>query len=68
MGNIGGGELMLILFIFVIPIVFLLIPFWQIFKRAGFPPALSLLMLVPMVNLAMIYFLAFAKWPSLKQN
>jgi hypothetical protein len=43
--------------------VILVIPFWKIFEKAGFPPALSLLMLVPIANLVAIYFVAFAPWP-----
>jgi len=39
-----------------------LIPMWQIFKKAGFAPALSLLMLLPLVNLIMLYVLAFSRW------
>lgn len=39
-------------------------PFWMIFKKAGFQPILSLLMLVPIVNLAMLYVVAFSKWQS----
>ena len=43
-------------------------PFWRIFTKAGFNGALSLLMLVPLVNLVMIFFLAFAEWPALKET
>jgi hypothetical protein len=39
-----------------------IVPFWTIFKKAGFAPALSLLMLVPLVNVIMLYVLAFAPW------
>lgn len=40
----------------------LIVPFWQIFKKAGFSPALSLLMILPLVNLVMLYVLAFSRW------
>jgi hypothetical protein len=43
------------------------IPFWKIFSKAGFPPALSLLMPIPGVNLVLLYILAFADWPSLRK-
>jgi hypothetical protein len=42
--------------------VLVLIPHWFIFKKAGFSPWLSLLMFVPLLNIFMLYFLAFAKW------
>ena len=39
-----------------------LIPFWQIFKKAGFTPALSLLMILPVVNVITLYVVAFSRW------
>jgi hypothetical protein len=69
MTSLGLSELFLILIvIFFFAIVFLLIPYWRIFKKAGFSPALSLLMLIPLINVALLYYLAFTEWPSLKQN
>jgi hypothetical protein len=41
-------------------VVFL--PYWQIFKKAGFSPWLSLLMVIPLVNLCALYYLGFARW------
>ena len=38
------------------------IPFWMIWKKAGFSPWLSLLMFVPLVSLIMLYVLAFSEW------
>jgi len=40
------------------------VPFWRICSRVGHPPALSLLVVVPLVNLFFIYWLAFGDWPS----
>jgi len=40
----------------------IIVPFWQIFKKAGFPPALSFLMVVPLVHFVMLYVLAFSQW------
>ncbi|WP_419804414.1 hypothetical protein [Terriglobus sp.] len=39
-----------------------IIPLWQIVKKAGFHPALSLLILVPVVNIVMLYVFAFSRW------
>lgn len=63
-GTPGPIELILII---VIGAVFV-VPFWKIFSKAGFPGALSLLMLVPLVNLIMIFVLAFAEWPALREK
>jgi hypothetical protein len=42
--------------------ILVVIPYWFIFKKAGFTPLLSLLMMVPLINFFMLYFLAFANW------
>ena len=59
----GFGPLMMI--IFAIAIV---VPFWLIFAKAGYSKWLSLLMVIPVVNLIALYFLAFSKWPSQKEE
>ena len=42
----------------------LIIPFWKIFGKAGFNPALSLLIVIPIANIVAVYYLAFSRWPS----
>jgi hypothetical protein len=49
-----------IMFLLVIPIA--IIPYWKIFGKAGFAPALSLLIIVPLANLIVLYYVAFAEW------
>jgi hypothetical protein len=39
-----------------------ILPYWQIFKKAGFCPWLSLLMLIPLVNLCALCYSGFARW------
>lgn len=46
---------------FVISIL-VLIPYWFIFKKAGFSPFLAILMLLPLINIFALYFLAFSRW------
>ncbi len=57
-------ELLLILVMASVIVV----PFWRIFSKAGFSGALSLLMFIPLVNLVMIFVLAFAEWPALREQ
>ena len=66
-GSVGVVELIIILMLALFSVVITLIPFWMIFKKAGFHPAMSLLMLVPLVNCVMIFVLAFAPWPALQE-
>ena len=39
----------------------------KIFSNAGYSWALGLLMLIPIVNIIMAFFLAFADWPVHKE-
>ncbi|WP_319784181.1 hypothetical protein [Oceanisphaera sp. IT1-181] len=54
-----GPLMMLVMAVVVV------VPFWFIFSKAGHSKWLSLLMVVPLVNLILLYFLAFSKWPNL---
>ena len=52
-----------VFFVFdLIMVVIVMIPFWFIWKKAGFSPWLSLIMLVPLGNIIMLYVLAFSDW------
>lgn len=41
-------------------------PLWRIVGKTGNHPALSLLLHIPVVNVALILFLAFSEWPVRK--
>jgi hypothetical protein len=50
-------------FLFLIfPIAVVLPLFWTIFKKAGFPSILSLLILIPLVNFVFFCGVAFSRW------
>jgi hypothetical protein len=40
--------------------IIVVIPFWKIFEKLGFSKWLSLLMAVPIVNVGVLYVVAFA--------
>jgi hypothetical protein len=46
---------------------FIVVPFWFIFRKAGYSPWLGLLMVVPIVNLIVLYVFAFSDWPRLRE-
>ena len=62
MFGIGSTELIVLFFFGVI----FILPFWKIFTKAGFPGWLSLLMFIPIANIIILFYLAFAEWPALK--
>lgn len=59
----GEGGIIWMLLMAVVVVV----PFWQICTKAGYSAWLSLLILVPLLNLGLLYFLAFADWPRGRQ-
>ncbi len=52
----------LIGFFVIVAWAIVIIPFWQIFKKSGMGGPLSLLMILPLVNVIMLYVLAFSRW------
>lgn len=53
------GPLMMLPFLALI-----ILPFCLIFRKAGYSPWWGLLMVVPIVNVVLLYFLAFSTWPG----
>jgi hypothetical protein len=40
-----------------------LVAFWKILGRMGYPPWLSIMASVPVVNLILFYYVALSPWP-----
>jgi hypothetical protein len=55
-------TIFMIFFVLIITVIQIL-AFCKIFSKAGFSWALGLLMLVPIANIVMFFYLAFAEWP-----
>lgn len=55
------------LWMLVIAVV-VVVPAWKICQRTGYPGWLGILILVPVINLFLLYFLAFSNWPAFKQG
>ena len=64
----GLSEIVVILGITAITVVLAVVPFWKICTKAGFSGTLSLLMLVPIANIILPFYIAFAEWPVLKRK
>ena len=63
----------MLLFLIIIPLVLLMvileiIAFWKICARIGMNGALGLLILVPFGRIILPLYIAFAKWPALKDK
>jgi len=59
----GAGIFLIILVIILIVVAITIIPYWKIYQRTGQSGAMSLLQLIPLVNIIMLYILAFGDWP-----
>ena len=67
----GVAELGIIVFMLLaagVGVLLVVIPFWKICTKAGFPGALSLLMILPVANIILPFYLAFAEWPALRDR
>ncbi|MFI4913221.1 MAG: hypothetical protein ACIAQZ_16310 [Sedimentisphaeraceae bacterium JB056] len=61
-------PIVIFFFAAIMNILFVIIPFWLIFKKAGFAGPLALLMLLPVANIVMLFVLAFSDWPALRDK
>lgn len=59
--------IMFVVFVALIVTAIKLLIFCKIFSKAGYSWALGLLLLLPIVNIIMAFFLAFADWPVRKE-
>lgn len=48
--------------------IVMVIPAWRICQRTGYSGWLGVLILIPIINLALLYFIAFADWPADKKE
>ena len=65
----GPNELLILFLIAgtgIILTVLTVVPFWFICQKAGFPAWYALATLVPVLNIAFMFFLAFEDWPALR--
>ena len=61
--TLGPFEFVLVMLVATVVVIW---PVSRICAKAGFSGALSLLILLPGLNLCLLYFLALAEWPALR--
>ncbi len=62
----GPMEMLVVLFISAFALILPVIAFWKICSKAGFPGALGFLMIIPIANIILPFYLAFTEWPALR--
>lgn len=63
-GSLGWPELALIAFMTLCSLVVVAFPASRICARAGLPAWLGFLAVVPLVNIGLLWFVAFTDWPG----
>ena len=63
MGPVGVPELTVVLVLALLGYFI----FGQIFSKAGYPRWLGLTMMVPLLNLVVLIWFAFADWPATRK-
>lgn len=61
--NANPAGLLCMLAVIVAVVALVITIWWKIWDKTGYGGALSLLMLIPIVNLIMLLVLAFGDWP-----
>ena len=63
MFGLGGPELLTLVALGV----FVVLPLWKIFAKAGFSGSLALTQVIPILNLIVLFYVAFSEWPIHRQ-
>jgi hypothetical protein len=71
-GEFAAVGMIMMLVFFLVSLLFIILlfiaPVWIICKKAGLPGPLSLLLLVPLVNIVFFWILALINWPALENR
>jgi hypothetical protein len=67
-GGIVGSFSIWHWLILLVYVAIFVTPGWRIIRKAGYPGAWSVLMLVPLVNIIMLWVFAFTQWPIEKRS
>lgn len=55
-------------FFMLLWVAVIVVPFWKLWDRTGHSGWLSLLMVIPLVNIVALYVLAFKEWPAVPRS
>ena len=64
MFGLGAWE-MLLIGVILVPLIIPVWAAWRIAGKAGFSPAWGLTVIIPVVNLIVLWVFAFSEWPTL---
>ena len=64
MNSVGITELLVVLCGLAVLAILIAWPISRICRKAGFSPWLGLLGMIPVCNVILLWFLAYARWPN----
>jgi hypothetical protein len=64
MGQFSPAHWLIAALVIAPLLALMIVPAWRILQRAGFNGAWALLMLIPLIGFAVLWVLAFVKWPN----
>lgn len=68
MHSIGLPELIIVLGVGIVAAAVVILPVSIILRRIGYSPFLSIAAVVPLLNLALLWFVAISRWPGVEQR
>jgi hypothetical protein len=66
--RLGIPELFVVFILLAVSAVVFIWPAARICRRVGFSPWLGILIMVPLANLLLLWFIAVAEWPNLRPS
>jgi hypothetical protein len=63
-GSLGGPELAMVAFVMIGSLIVVAFPASRICVRIGFPAWVGILAVLPLVNIGLLWFVAFTEWPK----
>ena len=67
MFGLGAPEFVILFILLVVPLV-VIWPAMRICRRAGFSQWLGLLIVIPLANIFLLWFVAFSPWPAVPES
>ena len=67
-GSLLGGALLCYFLFILLLIVGMVFVYYKIVERTGYNGWMALLMFVPLLNIGLLLYLAFADWPIQREN
>jgi len=68
MEAVGPIELLVLLVALAVLAIVIALPASRICRKAGYSPWLGVLAMIPVCNVALLWYLAFAEWPGRQRS